>query len=114
MRIGYLTYIIIILWSAVLGGCTTVKQTNEATESTQRFAHQTDKFHLARWDYHLDPDSKRLTIFIEGDGQAFTRTGKPSLDPTPVHPIAQQLAAMTLQSIALGRPCQFYKERDAS
>ena len=57
-----------------------------------------------------------LAIYIEGDGHAWATPHTPSNDPTPVQPVALQLAlrhaASTGSAVAyLARPCQY---RDAA
>jgi dienelactone hydrolase len=53
--------------------------------------------------------SAHLTVYIEGDGLAWISSDLPSLDPTPLHPLALQLAlAQPSGNVAyLGRPCQY-------
>jgi pimeloyl-ACP methyl ester carboxylesterase len=54
-------------------------------------------------------DSKQLTIYIEGDGYAWSSLTQPSSDPTPKKPIALELALQHSGGAAayLARPCQF-------
>lgn len=56
-----------------------------------------------------------LRVYIEGDGDAFTARGIPTGDPTPVRPIAFNLAlADPSPAVAyLGRPCQYTGDRTA-
>ena len=54
-----------------------------------------------------------IRIYIEGDGKAWVRRGRPALDPTPVnrlthHLMLNDLSANTAVDIAyLARPCQY-------
>lgn len=49
-----------------------------------------------------------LTVYIEGDGLAWTGPTTVSGDPTPVNPLALRLAVQDAGAAAyLGRPCQF-------
>ena len=50
-----------------------------------------------------------LHIYIEGDGLAFRRKNRISEDPTPITPVALQLAVKdeASQVVYFGRPCQF-------
>lgn len=49
-----------------------------------------------------------LTIYIEGDGLAWLDRSTPSTNPTPLNPLALQLALRdTTSSAYLARPCQF-------
>ncbi|WP_414683398.1 lipase family protein, partial [Methylophaga sp. UBA5088] len=53
--------------------------------------------------------SKRLTIYIEGDGLAWLNRRKISSDPTPVDPLVLKLAVHDKQAVYLARPCQYVK-----
>jgi dienelactone hydrolase len=50
-----------------------------------------------------------LTVYIEGDGLAWINGSTPSLDPTPLNPLALRLALRDPSGAAvyLARPCQF-------
>jgi len=53
-----------------------------------------------------------LTVYLEGDGLVALDRHTPSLDPTPVHPLALDLALADPQPNAayLARPCQYRKD----
>jgi dienelactone hydrolase len=61
------------------------------------------------------PQTRTLTVFIEGDGAPWPSPTQPPIDPTPHRPVALQLAVAhaalpnaARQSIAyLARPCQY-------
>jgi pimeloyl-ACP methyl ester carboxylesterase len=53
--------------------------------------------------------SKRLTIYIEGDGLAWLSRRKISSDPTPIDPLVLKLAVQDKQAVYLARPCQYIK-----
>lgn len=54
------------------------------------------------------PQSRRLTVFIEGDGAAWFNPRWPPADPTPQHSIMLALALRQTGAVAyLGRPCQY-------
>ncbi|MEO5336394.1 MAG: alpha/beta hydrolase [Magnetospirillum sp. WYHS-4] len=57
--------------------------------------------------------ARELRVYIEGDGNAFSPRGLPTGDPTPLRPIALDLAlADSSPAVAyLGRPCQYTMER---
>ncbi len=52
---------------------------------------------------------KPATIYIEGDGVAWTSKSRKSLDPTPRNPVALHLASRDMgpNVIYLARPCQY-------
>ena len=56
-----------------------------------------------------------LTIYIEGDGLAFISRSEVSMDPTPMHPLALELALRQPQGVAvyLARPCQYVAPADS-
>jgi predicted esterase len=62
----------------------------------------------------LDNQSDILTIYIEGDGFAFSSRRRLSSNPTPKDPIALKLATKdSYANIAyLGRPCQYISKRE--
>ncbi|WP_160174013.1 lipase family protein [Endozoicomonas montiporae] len=65
----------------------------------------------------MQPDqpikSDIFRIYIEGDGKAWMRSGRPSPDPTPVNRLVHQLMLQDPKpEIAyLARPCQFSMEK---
>lgn len=66
-------------------------------------------FHLAAFaPQDVRPDT-RLTIYIEGDGLAWSSPTTPSPDPTPRDPVALRLALAQPSGNAayLARPCQY-------
>ena len=67
----------------------------------------TGRFHLT--GYGKPGRSRRLWVYIEGDGRAFVNRRQPSSDPTPNHPLALQLAlADPAEAVVyLARPCQY-------
>lgn len=52
---------------------------------------------------------EQLTVYLEGDGFAWVSASQPSSDPTPVNPVALQLALAQPSGNAayLARPCQY-------
>ena len=64
-------------------------------------------FRLATWHRPSSP-SVDLVIYNEGDGLAWISRNHVSSDPTPVVPVALQLAAFdSASAVYLARPCQF-------
>lgn len=60
--------------------------------------------------------SSTLTVYIEGDGLAWIRARRPSLNPTPITPLALQLALAQPSGSAayLARPCQYVEGNSAA
>lgn len=65
-------------------------------------------FKLAGW-LRITESSNSLRVYIEGDGLAWARRDRPSLDPTPRNPVALSLAANDNHPnvLYLARPCQY-------
>ena len=59
----------------------------------------------------INAPGQTATLYIEGDGLAWTSRSSPSLDPTPTNPVALNLASLdnTPNVIYMARPCQFSK-----
>jgi dienelactone hydrolase len=69
---------------------------------------RTDSFGLMSYGHYASSGAP-LTIYIEGDGRAWTTRTQLSLNPTPDNPLALRLAARDpAANVAyLGRPCQY-------
>ena len=109
-----------ILWASLLAltACTAIpsvdarhKQATEiaARADWQSLDIQADPFVLRAYIPTQFPESKTLTLYIEGDGLAWISRDRPSRDPTPIRPMALELAVRHPQHAAayLARPCQF-------
>jgi dienelactone hydrolase len=62
---------------------------------------------------HID-GAENLHVYIEGDGHAWASRSRPANDPTPLDPVALDLALEdpTPSVLYLGRPCQYVREID--
>jgi len=100
----------------VLAGCTipSWQQRSENIVLAADAAHwqqrplKTPDFTLQSWT--SEPQSGAdLTIYIEGDGLAWLNRHRPSMNPTPINPLAFKLALKHPGSNVayLARPCQF-------
>ena len=69
---------------------------------------ETPDFTLQSW-YSPVKSHSNLTVYIEGDGLAWINSRRPSSNPTPINPVALELALRHPQgNVAyLARPCQF-------
>ncbi|MBK1681995.1 alpha/beta hydrolase [Rhodoferax fermentans] len=83
-------------------------------KSWQPLRLSTHNFVLAAYVPAPIKASKVLTIYIEGDGLAWLNREQSSDDPTPLQPIALQLALQHVQGAAayLARPCQYVSDLD--
>lgn len=72
---------------------------------------QTRTFKLASWQKITDP-TQVYKIYIEGDGYAFNRHGRPSQNPTPKSTLMRQIAFNdpSPNVIYLARPCQYVQD----
>ncbi len=103
-------------------GCLTLPDAEERKHSAMKLAAdhgwtfrqwQTSGFVLAGFG-PLQIKASSLRIYIEGDGLAWVSSRRPSKNPTPVRPVALELALLDAQpSVYLARPCQ-YVTPDAS
>lgn len=102
---------------AWLAACTHIPSTQERTDTAALLAgkagwkHEliaTDDFDLLSYKPGTTRETLLLTIYIEGDGLAWINATTPSLDPTPVNPLALKLALLDKEPSAyLARPCQY-------
>ncbi|MBF0285887.1 MAG: alpha/beta hydrolase [Magnetococcales bacterium] len=93
------------------GGCASrheLAQEIAAAGGLRPEAVATARFDLLAFT-RLTPDAPRLTVYLEGDGDAWITPTRLSDDPTPRQPVALRLAARDPSpSVAyLARPCQY-------
>lgn len=74
----------------------------------------TGTFTLAAYMPAAVRHAEHLTIYFEGDGQAYLSISQPSDDPTPKNPVALTLAVQhPNHAVAyLARPCQYVRTSD--
>lgn len=65
-------------------------------------------YKIAAWERITDKKSP-VHIYIEGDGRAFTASGRPTSDPTPRGKFVREMALCDENAnvVYLARPCQF-------
>src|SRR5450830_712758 len=109
----------ILIALLVLAGCAHIdhspqtrrQQANQlaADASWQKIYLPTGDFVLAAFTPRSLQQSDTLTIYIEGDGLAWINSSTPSFDPTPIKPVALQLALRHPHgnAVYLARPCQY-------
>lgn len=106
------------LLATLLLACTSLptvpQRIAQANQMAQEAGWRTEMIPVGRFDLmaYLPMAPARhelLTVYIEGDGMAWVSRSQPALDPTPVHPIALQMALRHPRGAAayLARPCQF-------
>lgn len=108
-----LGYLLVIL----LAGCTAAKveQGQQLTRALparhgwDKLDLSADPFTLTAFAPPVSGPADRLVIYLEGDGLAWLTPDEASDDPTPLHPVALQLAfADPSAAVAyLARPCQY-------
>lgn len=117
------TYRILLLFlCASLGGCA-------ATSPAERMQHAGTLARQHGWERLLLPSGaftlvayvpgekmlmEHLTVYFEGDGRAWVNSSLPSSDPTPVDPVALELALRHPDDgvAYLARPCQYVRASD--
>lgn len=103
-----------------LSGCSTSNSFSGAREIAawagergfSETAVQAGKFRLAAFVRKPSIPSDTLSIYIEGDGAAWSTPYHPPRDPTPLKPVSLGLAAAdpSGSAVYLGRPCQYLDE----
>lgn len=106
-----------VLLLATLAGCATLPSPTERTRHADARAQArgwvAEDLEVGRFvlrSYHpRQGDGGLLTVYLEGDGLAWLSPSLPSADPTPLTPLALQLALAQPHGSAayLARPCQF-------
>jgi len=100
--------------SACSNGETGMREATASRLATPVFMHEriipADPCALTAFERVRKPGGN-ATIYIEGDGLAWSSRRTPSLDPTPVNPVALHLATRDdgPNVIYLARPCQYSK-----
>lgn len=113
---GRLAAVLLFLGLLFVGGCATANldarraaSAKVATDAGwQRFTIEAGRFALAGFaPPHLA--AEKLTVYIEGDGLAWIDSETPSLNPTPLDPLALRLALRdpSGNAVYLARPCQY-------
>lgn len=104
-----LTLILTLTLSACSYNTYPTAETLAATKHWIAVDITTSQFTLRSYQPADKEKSDLLTIYIEGDGFAWSSRTKPSSDPTPKNPVALKLAlaAHENNSLYLARPCQY-------
>ncbi len=73
-------------------------------------------YEIATWQKINNPSDKRLHVYIEGDGNAFNKYGRPTKDPTPHGTFLRDLAIKDdfANVVYMARPCQFIMGENCS
>ena len=107
-------FIITTLASFMLSGCAGQSIKNNLANDIAKASNlqpifiPTSTFQLKGYFRFYNPKAP-LTIYIEGDGQAYLHRNMPSANPTPKNPLALRLAAIDRGEniLYLARPCQY-------
>ena len=107
----------VLLLLLFLAGCQTppndsaTRQLTEKKAFTSRAVY-TPGFTIQSWQPRHPGVSDTLRVYIEGDGRAWRRKGRPSSDPTPLNRLVHNLMLNDPKpDIAyLARPCQFEQD----
>ena len=116
----YLSYFFIFFIAVMIsGGCSNKLTPKVRQQQAEHFAiignlvHEritTNNFLLTtyqRFDYK--DKSKQLVVYIEGDGMAWISRDQLSNNPTPIRPVALELASLDKDAniLYIARPCQY-------
>jgi len=104
----------ICLLLLVLSGCTSAALKPDLPESPDRFI-EAGGFELGWYHNGASLSGNTLHVYLGGDGKPLDpESGRPSIDPTPEHALALQLAALDHnESLFVARPCH-YKPNQAN
>ncbi|MFC3533541.1 alpha/beta hydrolase [Vogesella facilis] len=104
-------------WLGLLAGCVQVPDLAQRSHTADALATargwqatslHSDSFRLRAYLPAAPAAAEVLTVYLEGDGLAWLGASTPSDDPTPINPLALQLALQDRQPAAyLARPCQY-------
>ncbi|SNR66989.1 hypothetical protein SAMN04488503_0752 [Humidesulfovibrio mexicanus] len=106
----------ILCLGLLVGACSSRHQQADELARSGKFQPRrfdTTNFVLMGWERQGQGDT--LCVYIEGDGLAWRRRNRPSMDPTPSNPVGLRLAmadATTAPVLYLGRPCQYTQDAD--
>ncbi|WP_210543996.1 alpha/beta fold hydrolase [Rhodoferax sp. PAMC 29310] len=102
----------------LLSACASISSPQEraqlADQLSQSRGWQSQRLHVGPFQLvsygpkRIVPD-EALTVYIEGDGFSWISGSQPSLDPTPIDPLALRLALAQPagHAVYLARPCQY-------
>ena len=106
-----------LIFPFFLSGCLTVPLAPERLKNADKIAEQAN---LKRLLYRAEPffltiyekiqsPGQPLHVYIEGDGYAWVTRNRISTDPTPLNPVALELAVKdpAPNVVYLARPCQY-------
>ena len=104
----------LVLTIAVLTGCGTIGDRISAADQTARSARmvrsvvRTNDFLIVTYA-RLDRPGEPLSVYVEGDGRAWVTPRQLSMNPTPLQPVALDLAVRDRAAnvIYVARPCQY-------
>ena len=108
-----------ILAFMIIGGCSSKLSPQVRQQQADHLAeignlvHEritTNNFLLTTYQRFQHKDkSKQLVVYIEGDGMAWISRNQLSNNPTPVHPVALELASLDrgVNVLYVARPCQY-------
>jgi hypothetical protein len=106
LNLGLLIIIQLCLTSCA-GKLSKAKNIAETAGLKSKVLH-TSKFKIQTF-YRFSKKGAPLNVYIEGDGLAWLNRNQPSINPTPINPLALRLAALDegVNVLYLARPCQY-------
>jgi dienelactone hydrolase len=120
MKLQKMRLFVMLIAIIFTSGCSTYKKPQERIVAADVLAGQfamrktiipTDYFPLLAY-YRFSGiavENAMMDVYIEGDGFAWVSRSQPSLDPTPINPVALKMAAKSRQANVayIARPCQY-------
>lgn len=114
---GFLCWVVIGLVLTLVSGCASYERQDRiktADDIAARHGFSRAVIHAGRFDVLTFAGqigrSDVLRVYIEGDGFSWVTRTQPSMDPTPIDPLALRLATLDRHPAAyMARPCQFVR-----
>ena len=112
----------LIILSLLIQGCASTTSVTQRIDNASQIIHRknwqssiiaTSKFDLQSYKKPINTNFTYdvMTIYIEGDGHAWLNVETPSINPTPIEPVALRLALQDPGEVVayLARPCQYVR-----
>ena len=107
-------FICTLAFTLLIGGCASsldhAQLVSQTAQRMQANAEAIPTSHYTLQTFQVMPGkSKTLRVYIEGDGRAWARRSRPSMDPTPRNLLVLDLMAAdpATDKAYIARPCQF-------
>lgn len=107
-------------WLCLIAGCASQQSMPEVNSGDLRQSLSVVVYDQAYWPIYTWAPEKSVTrtlrIYIEGDGRAWLRSNRPSMDPTPVNRLVHHLMLQDKSPdlAYIAQPCQYVMNENCS